>query len=117
MDKEAKRTSLVGEGATHRERTLYCILSKFFSKTLPASRSITHKRVAAENIGFLHHSIDLDTRIEREDLSSTGFVLGIVTGTDDRAQKLSRLFVRVKLLITIPGFLYLEKYLNSCLND
>jgi hypothetical protein len=63
MDKEAKRTSLVGEGANHRERTLYWILGKFFqvSNTLPASRSIKQKRVDAENIGSLHHSIDLDT--------------------------------------------------------
>ncbi len=65
MDKEAKRTSLVGEGATHQERTLYWILGKFFSNYLPASCSITHKRVDTENIGFLHRSIDLDTLIEQ----------------------------------------------------
>ncbi len=67
MDKEAKRTSIVGEGAlvqpiwrgycsaTHRERTLYWILGKLFSNSLPASCSITHKRVDAENIGILLH--------------------------------------------------------------
>ena len=74
MDKEAKRTSLVGEGASHRERTLYWILGKFFSNSLPASCSITHTPVDAENIGFLHHSIDLDTLIEQEDLSNNPFV-------------------------------------------
>ncbi len=68
MDKEAKRTSPVGEGATHRERTLYWILGKFFSNSLPASCTIAHKFVDAENIGFLHHSIDLETLIEQEDL-------------------------------------------------
>jgi hypothetical protein len=64
MDKEAKQTSLVGKGSTHQERTaLYWILGKFFSNSLPASCSITHKRVDAENVGFLHHPIDLDTLI------------------------------------------------------
>jgi hypothetical protein len=67
-DKEAKRTSLAGGGATHRERTMYWILGKFFSNTLSASRSITHKRVDAENIGFLHHSIDLDTECDEGDI-------------------------------------------------
>ncbi len=60
----------IGRGhcsATHRERTLYWILGKFFSNALPASYSITHKRVDAENIGFLHQTIDLDTLIEQED--------------------------------------------------
>ena len=75
---------------------MYWNLGKFFSNSLPASCYVTHKRVDAENIGFLHHSIDLDTLIEQEDLSnnqfvhlnmpgryilldsSTGFVLGIV---------------------------------------
>jgi hypothetical protein len=67
----------IGRGccnATHRERTFYWILGKFFSNTLPASCSIAHKRVDAENIGFLHHSIDLDTLIEQEDLSNDPFV-------------------------------------------
>ncbi len=41
--------------ATHRERTLYWILGKLFSNSLPASCSITHERVDAENIGFLLH--------------------------------------------------------------
>jgi hypothetical protein len=59
------------KGATHRERTLYWILGKFF---LPASRSITHKRVDAENIGFLHHSIDLGILIKPEELSNNPFV-------------------------------------------
>ncbi len=58
----------------HRERTLYWILGKFFSNTLPVSRSITHKRVDAENIGFLQHSIDIDILIKQEDLSSNPFV-------------------------------------------
>ncbi len=54
------------------ERMLYWILGRFFSNTLPASRSITsaHKRVDAENIGFLHHPIDLDILIKQEDLSN-----------------------------------------------
>ena len=56
MGKEARRVSIVGEGATSRERTLYLILGKFFSKTLRASRSISHKRLDAENIGFLPQS-------------------------------------------------------------
>ena len=47
------------------------MLGKFF---LPPSRSITHKRVDAENIGFLHHSIDLDILIKQEDLSNNPFV-------------------------------------------
>ncbi len=82
------------KGATHwdSERTLYWILDEFFSSTVPASRSISHKCVDAENIGFLHHSIDLDILFDKEDLSnnplvllnmpctsSTAFVLGIVT--------------------------------------
>jgi hypothetical protein len=62
------------KGATHREKTLYWILGKLFSNTLPASRSITHKRVDAENIGFLHHSIDLDMLIKQEDLSNNPFM-------------------------------------------
>ena len=74
MDKEAKRTSLVGISATHRVRRLNWILGKFFSNSLPAPCSITQKRVDAENIGFLHHSIDLDTLIEQEDLSNNQFV-------------------------------------------
>ncbi len=49
---------------------MYWILGKFFVNTLPASRSITHKRVDAENICFLHHSIDLDILIKQEDLSN-----------------------------------------------
>jgi hypothetical protein len=59
------------KGTTHLERTLYWILGKFF---LPASRSITHKRVGTENSGFLHHSIDLDILIKQEDLSNNPFV-------------------------------------------
>ncbi len=39
----------------------------FFSNALPASRSIIHKRVDSENIGFPHHSIDLDTLVEQEE--------------------------------------------------
>ncbi len=58
------------KGVTHRERTLYWILGKFFSNTIPASSSISHKRVDTENIGFLHHSIDLDILIKQEDLSN-----------------------------------------------
>ncbi len=60
--------------AIHREKTLYWFLGKLFSDSLPASCSITHKRVDAENFGFLHHSIDLDTLIEQEDLSYNPFV-------------------------------------------
>ncbi len=41
--------------ATHQERTLYWILGKLFSNSLLAACSITHKRVDAENIGFLLH--------------------------------------------------------------
>ncbi len=74
MDKEAKRTSLVGKAQPIGRGHCIVSLVSFFSKTLPASRSITHKRVDAENIGFLHHSIDLDTRIEQEDLSNNPFV-------------------------------------------
>jgi hypothetical protein len=74
VDEEAKRTSIVGEGATHRERKLYWILGKFFSNTLRASRSISHKRVDAENIGILPNSIDLDTVLMQEDLSKYPFV-------------------------------------------
>jgi hypothetical protein len=62
------------KGATHRERTLYWTLGKFFSSTPTASCSIIHKRVDAENTGFLHHSIDLDILIEQEDLSNNSFV-------------------------------------------
>ena len=47
FDKEAKRASIVGEGATHHERTLYWILGKLFIKTLRASRSISHNRFDA----------------------------------------------------------------------
>ncbi len=53
---------------------MYWIIGKLFSNSLPASCSVTHKRVDAENIGFLHHSIDLDTLIEQEDLSNNPFV-------------------------------------------
>ncbi len=35
-------------------------------------------------------------------------------GSGDRAQKMSRLFVRVQIF---RDFLYLEKHLNSCRND
>jgi hypothetical protein len=41
---------------------------------LPASRSISHKHVDVENIGFLHHSKDPDTLVEQEDLSNNPFV-------------------------------------------
>jgi hypothetical protein len=53
---------------------LYSILGKFFNNSLPVSCSITHKRVDAENIGFLHYSINLDTLIEQEDLSNNPVV-------------------------------------------
>ncbi len=49
-------------------------LCKLFSNTLREPRSISHKRVDAENISFLHHSIDLNTLIEPEDLSNNPFV-------------------------------------------
>ena len=74
MYKEAKRASIVGEGATHQERTLYWILGKFFNITLRASRSISHKRLDAENIGFLPQSTIMEHLHNEEYLSSLPFV-------------------------------------------
>jgi hypothetical protein len=74
MDKEAKRASIVGEGATHHERTLYWILGKLFSKTLHASRLNSHKRLDAENIGFLPQSTITEHLSNEEYLSSLPFV-------------------------------------------
>jgi hypothetical protein len=77
MEKEAnlaKRASIVGKGATHQERTLYWMLGKLFNKSLRASRSISHKRLDAENVGFLPPSTNTEHLPNEEYLSSLPFV-------------------------------------------
>jgi hypothetical protein len=60
-DKDAKKTSILGEGASDEERAMYWILGKFLSHTFAATQSMINNFGGAENIGFLNKCQDLTT--------------------------------------------------------
>ena len=57
-DKDAKKTSIVGEGASDEERAMYWVLGKFMIHSLSATQSMINNGGGAENIGFLSKQVE-----------------------------------------------------------